>query len=1226
MKTTRIKPARRVVSASLLRHLLAATLAAMFAFSALPAAAQTATVPSTPVLTPSSDSGKVNVFTVLATWRNPSGTTNTRLRAREKGDVEWQDVVTVGSARTTHHIGPGNHIFSREHTGREGLKHGATYEVQVAAFKGSWGAWSATGEGRAGMPSDVLDARLASLEVVDSEGAAVFLTPDFDPDVFAYQAYFGAPATATTVTVTVMREGSAAICASRPCSESSAVTPDAQGGVRLALTADGSSEAIIRVTPLIVFGSNRQIYTLQLNHLPAPPQELQVRATTDRPEPLIHVTWTRPVSAHASAYYIHIKDADTADWPRADGEDHSLPAGLTFAAAPAQIEQSEQWSAAIEGFTADALYDVRVAGADGARIGPFSQTLQTRVAFTVPRTAPRNVTAHPSANALQMEWEAPQDSGIAAAFYKVRWARVPAMGAAPEYLNEDRADGIVTTATARAILGLVDGLEYQVEVAGATTFGIGVWSAPVTGIPSALRLDAPPDVRAYAESALPAGRAFPAAKGGTEPYVYSVTGLPPGLSFDADTRILSGTPDAVTALATYTPAYRVTDSTMPVISRSSAFTIQLAAPLTLTDRGLSFQADEDVTGTLSAAIGGFPALTYSLTGALPAGLSFDAESRTIGGIPRMAGAFPVVYAVQDALGSRAEVDLTFTVTVVAPGAPQVTVEPTGAASELRASWAAPIARGGVAASALTYTLRWADEDTPAAFLNAGEEDGVASDSASAHAITGLPAGKAYLVQIMAGNTFGASDWSEAVRAAPSALTFGEQPDLRIYGNGMFTLAATGGDLQLAQAEGGTPPYVYSHSVTEKPASAPALSLSFDRETAVLSGVPAAVSAITTYQYTYVVTDSAAPVLRAQQTVTILVAPVFEVDEETPSFAADSNVDFVLQEGRGGFPPYEYTATLDSEIPPGMMFSADSRRLQGIPRENSGPGVTYLLKRTVRDSTGLLYLARTFDAEIRVRITPVAPAAPGNVAAATRDGNSGLQVRWDAPIATGGYGAAALTYELRWKGIADATYAAADAANTAPGMTTHIIAPLLPGESYDVQVRSLNDTGMSDWTVQTRGIGGISYVLNDLDATGDAEVTWQEGVLVVRYLLGLRGAALTNGLGYGSAAAEVAAAAAESLALGVDTGKLDVNGDGKTTAADGILIARHALGVNAGDALTSGQAAAGMTDAVLEKLAALITQETPQTPQPPAPTDPPVAGDPLHTLKCLKKPDTMPDCP
>ncbi len=53
---------------------------------------------------------------------------------------------------------------------------------------------------------------------------------------------------------------------------------------------------------------------------------------------------------------------------------------------------------------------------------------------------------------------------------------------------------------------------------------------------------------------------FPAATGGTPPYSYSLSGLPPGLSFVASTRIASGTLPTVTTATTYTITYSVTDS------------------------------------------------------------------------------------------------------------------------------------------------------------------------------------------------------------------------------------------------------------------------------------------------------------------------------------------------------------------------------------------------------------------------------------------------------------------------------------------------------------------------------------------------------------------------------------------------------------------------------------------------------------------------------------------
>jgi len=85
---------------------------------------------------------------------------------------------------------------------------------------------------------------------------------------------------------------------------------------------------------------------------------------------------------------------------------------------------------------------------------------------------------------------------------------------------------------------------------------------------------------------------------------------------------------------------------------------------------------------------------------------------------------------------------------------------------------------------------------------------------------------------------------------------------------------------------------------------------------------------------------------------------------------------------------------------------------------------------------------------------------------------------------------------------------------------------------------------------------------------DAEVAGGDGVLAVRYLLGLRGAALTDGAvgpNPGRSNAEIETYLADLLAQG----KLDADGDGQSLAmTDGLLILRAMLGLT-GDALTAG---------------------------------------------------------
>ena len=185
----------------------------------------------------------------------------------------------------------------------------------------------------------------------------------------------------------------------------------------------------------------------------------------------------------------------------------------------------------------------------------------------------------------------------------------------------------------------------------------------------------------------PAGAAItdlvlPEASGGTGELTYGVTGLPTGLSFDAATRTISGTPSAATSGAV-TIVYAATDEDGTTDTLTFTITIDEAGSAVLEelddsddsdDSSLAFADDAAVdnqTYTVGAAItdlvlpeavGGTGELTYGVTG-LPTGLSFDAATRTISGTPtaKTDGAVPIIYTVLDGQGSFAA--LTFTITV-----------------------------------------------------------------------------------------------------------------------------------------------------------------------------------------------------------------------------------------------------------------------------------------------------------------------------------------------------------------------------------------------------------------------------------------------------------------------------------------------------------------------------------------------------------------------------------
>ena len=168
---------------------------------------------------------------------------------------------------------------------------------------------------------------------------------------------------------------------------------------------------------------------------------------------------------------------------------------------------------------------------------------------------------------------------------------------------------------------------------------------------------------------------LPEASGGTAPLMYSITTiLPEGLVFDPATRTISGTPNTATSGAVEV-TYIVFDSDANIDRLT--FTITVNAGLTFGDFFNSFgggkivpTASHDLAAirefvvgqrvqgiVLPEASGGTAPLTYTLSPALPAGLSFDAATRTISGTPQAAAETAYTYTVTDANGASAALAL-----------------------------------------------------------------------------------------------------------------------------------------------------------------------------------------------------------------------------------------------------------------------------------------------------------------------------------------------------------------------------------------------------------------------------------------------------------------------------------------------------------------------------------------------------------------------------------------
>ena len=192
---------------------------------------------------------------------------------------------------------------------------------------------------------------------------------------------------------------------------------------------------------------------------------------------------------------------------------------------------------------------------------------------------------------------------------------------------------------------------------------------------------------------------LPAAEGGSGDISYSVSELPSGLEFDAETRMISGTPEAAgTTEVTYTATDgdgATTEKTFSIVVNPmldfgdvgglfgalNGGAAGKANPASEHEGGTQWVIDQPISAiqvpddaTLQALGGGTPPYTLNISG-LPAGVSYDEDTRVISGTPSEVGDTIVLILVTDVNGSSAPLP-PFSISVVLP--------PLGAPSNLEA--------------------------------------------------------------------------------------------------------------------------------------------------------------------------------------------------------------------------------------------------------------------------------------------------------------------------------------------------------------------------------------------------------------------------------------------------------------------------------------------------------------------------------------------------------------
>ena len=240
--------------------------------------------------------------------------------------------------------------------------------------------------------------------------------------------------------------------------------------------------------------------------------------------------------------------------------------------------------------------------------------------------------------------------GVTTVSYPVQTIPAATGGTGPYiYSAINLPPGLVFDPNTREITGTpTQAGNYTIPVTVTDATGNAVTSSFTVKITDPLIL--PPATLASGITGKPyTAQTIPSATGGSGVYTYTAVNLPPGLSFNASTREISGTP---TASGNYTFPVTVTDSEGRTVN--SNYTISVTDPLALPAASLAdgTEGSSYPVQVIPAATGGNGTYSYAATG-VPPGLTFDPSTRSITGTPTQAGNYTVTVVVTDGLGATA---------------------------------------------------------------------------------------------------------------------------------------------------------------------------------------------------------------------------------------------------------------------------------------------------------------------------------------------------------------------------------------------------------------------------------------------------------------------------------------------------------------------------------------------------------------------------------------------
>ncbi|GAA0996316.1 hypothetical protein GCM10009555_091900 [Acrocarpospora macrocephala] len=289
----------------------------------------------------------------------------------------------------------------------------------------------------------------------------------------------------------------------------------------------------------------------------------------------------------------------------------------------------------LTGLTAGGSYTFTVAAVNAIGTSTASAQSNAVVPYTVPGR-PTITAAVAGDSSATLTWTAPANGSSPITSYVV----TPYIGAVAQPTRTFSG-----TATTETVTGLTPGTAYTFTVTAVNLAGPGPASLPSGAVtPNANpTLTFPPPPGGQVGVSYSDQLTF---SGGTAPFVWSVSSgtLPPGLTLNSATGLLSGTP---TTAGSYPFTVKITDSGNQTDTRAVTLVV-VASPTLNFPAPPGGQVGVPYNDQLTVSGGTAPFAWSVSSGTLPPGLTLNSATGLLSGTPTTAGSYPFTVRVTDA--------------------------------------------------------------------------------------------------------------------------------------------------------------------------------------------------------------------------------------------------------------------------------------------------------------------------------------------------------------------------------------------------------------------------------------------------------------------------------------------------------------------------------------------------------------------------------------------------